>query len=187
MNFKRLSTLIVLLPVMVILSSTTALAGSDSGFYLGGSVGNATVNDTVNNLDYSESDSGYKIYLGYNFGIIPLLDLGVEGSYVDFGKPSGNLAIGIPVQYDITAWDAFGVAGLTLGPFGLFGKMGLVAWNSDSAISAIKGKDSGTDPAYGIGVKFQIMSFAIRAEYEYFDLSIIDNVSMASLGFDYTF
>lgn len=187
MNFRRFTTIIVLLPAMYMMSATTVLAGSESGFFLGGGVGNATVNDTVSNLDYSESDSGYKLYLGYNFGIIPLLDLGIEGSYVDFGKPTGTLSNGDIIQYKTTAWDAFGVAGLTLGPFGLFGKMGLVAWNSDTVNDAVRGNQSGTDPVYGIGVKFQILSISIRAEYEYFDLKTIDNISMASLGLDYTF
>ncbi len=192
MNLMRLSRLTALLPAIYLLFSTSAYAGAESGFYVGGSIGNANISakgETPGNIDFdfSESDSGYKIFAGYNFGIIPLIDIAVEGSYVDFGKPTGTASDGSSIKYEMTAWDGFGLVGLTFGPFALFGKVGVVAWDSESAIGAITGSDSGTDPAYGIGVKFQIASFAIRAEYERFDLNNFDDVYMASVGAAYTF
>jgi len=192
MNFKQLATLIVLPSAIFFLSSTTALAGSESGLYIGGSFGNASVSkegdpNTDPDFKFDESDSGYKLFMGYNFGIIPLIDVAVEGSYVDFGKPSGTTSDGTNIEYDLTAWDAYGLVGLTFGPFALFGKAGLVAWNSDDAYGALSGSETGTDATYGLGVKFQIASFVIRAEYEYFDLDSFDDVYMASIGVAYTF
>ena len=177
--------------VSLLLLSTHANAGSESGFYLGASLGQASVEakDQTPDGDYSfsEEDSGYKVFLGFNFGIIPLIDLAVEGSYVDFGNPSGTLADGSKVDYELVAWDAFGLAALTFGPFSVFGKAGLVSWDSDFNVDDFKGSDSGSDPAYGIGAKFQISSIAIRAEYEYFDMSEFSDVYMASVGVAYTF
>lgn len=47
------------------------------------------VKDTVSTGDdFSAYDAGYKIFTGYNFGKIPLLDLAVEGSYVISGETS---------------------------------------------------------------------------------------------------
>ena len=192
MKLKQLATLIVLLPVVFFLSSTTVFAGSESGLYLGGSYGNSSISKEGDvpadpSFSFDESNLGYKIFMGYNFGIIFLLDVAVEGSYVDFGKASGTVSGGENVEHDLTAWDAYGLVGLTFGPFALFGKAGLVAWSSDDVVDAVESSDSGTDPTYGIGVKFQIASFAIRAEYEYFDLNTYDDVYMASVGVAYTF
>ena len=46
--------------------------------------------------------------------------------------------------------------------------------------------DSGTDPAYGIGVRFSLFSAEVRGEYEYFDLDGTD-ASLLSLGVAWTF
>jgi opacity protein-like surface antigen len=189
MLLNRLITT-MFIPLFLSLSAT-AQAGSDSGLYLGASLGQASIEikeqiPDGDDLDFSEEDSGYKVFVGYNFGIIPLIDLAVEGSYVDFGKPSGSVN-GTNVEVDLTAWDAFGLAALTFGPFSVFGKAGLVSWDSDASVGGESGSDSGSDSAYGLGAKFQISSIAIRAEYEYFDLSEFNDVYMASVGVSYTF
>jgi hypothetical protein len=46
--------------------------------------------------------------------------------------------------------------------------------------------DSGTDPAYGIGARLKFGSFEVRAEYEYFDVSI-SSVDMISASAVWTF
>lgn len=177
-----------ILLVSALFFSSSVLAGSESGLYLGGSIGQATVTakgQTPDNedFDFSESDAGYKIFLGYNFGIIPLIDLAVEGSYVDFGNPSGTAADGTNVELDLTGWDAFGLAALTFGPFSVFGKVGVLSWDSDNSF----GSDSGSDSAYGLGAKFILGSIALRAEYEYFDVNELDDLYMVSAGLSYTF
>ncbi|MEJ2180340.1 MAG: outer membrane beta-barrel protein [Gammaproteobacteria bacterium] len=165
--------------------SSSVLAGSESGLYLGGSIGQATVTakgETPGDPEFNENDAGYKIFLGYNFGIIPLIDLAVEGSYVDFGKPSGNND-----EIDLVGWDAFGLAALTFGPFSVFGKMGVLSWDSDSNVSGISSSNSGSDPAYGLGAKFILGSLALRAEYEYFDVNELEDLYMISAGLSFTF
>ena len=173
----------------VFLFSTPVMAGSESGLYLGGSIGQATVTakgDTPADPEFNEDDAGYKIFLGYNFGIIPLIDLAVEGSYVDFGKPSGTVN-GNNVEIDLVGWDAFGLAALTFGPFSVFGKVGLLSWDSDSSFNGKTDSDSGSDSAYGLGAKFILGSIALRAEYEYFDVNELEDLYMVSAGLSYTF
>ncbi|WP_455220224.1 outer membrane beta-barrel protein [Kaarinaea lacus] len=171
------------------LFSNTAVAGSDSGFYLGGSIGQSTIkgtgqDPTSGDFTFNEQDAGYKIFAGYNFGIIPLIDLAVEGSYVDFGNPSTSIPGVGSVELGLTGWDAFGLGALTFGPFSVFGKMGLISWDSDSSLG---GSDSGSDPAYGLGAKFILGSLAIRAEYEYFDINELSDLYMLSAGVSWTF
>lgn len=169
---------------------TSAWAGSESGLYLGGSLGTANYDvagrdPSFGDIKYDDDDTGYKIFAGYNIGLIPFIDLAVEGSYVDFGKALGTVS-GQDTQHEVSGFDAFGLAGFKLGPIGLFGKVGVMSWDSDSKVGSNSGSDSGTDPAYGVGARFQIGSIAVRAEYELFDVDTID-IEMLSVGASWTF
>ena len=170
--------------IMLLLISGLANAGAESGFYIGGSTGSASIDISSNSVKFDDSDTGYKIFAGYNFGLIPLVDVAVEGSYVDFGKASssdiGNKDIGIK------AWDLFGVGGLSFGPFGLFAKLGMVDWDSSSDVVQNELDKSGNDTAYGLGARFQLGSIAIRAEYEVFEIEVAD-IAFASIGAAWTF
>lgn len=152
---------------------TASFAGAASGFYLGVGAGDSSVKF----LGFDEDDSSTKIFGGYNFGVIPFLDLAVEASYVDFGSPSDN-----NTSIDITGLNAFGLVGVSFGAFGFFAKAGLIDWDSDSNT----GSNSGTDTAYGIGARFALGPFSVRAEYETYELDTVD-VDMASVSAIYTF
>jgi hypothetical protein len=169
------------LALVFLLVSGTAWAGAESGLYLGASGGSAGIDVSDGTVSYDDSDTAYKIFAGYNFGIIPLINLAVEGSYVDFGTAKGNV-LGSTVETSVTGWDLFGLVGVNMGPFSLFGKVGAIRWDGKSS----GGNDSGTDPAYGLGLQLQISSFAIRAEYERFTLDKVD-IGFASAGVSFTF
>ena len=176
---KKITVVVVFLALFSI--SGVANAGKKTGPYIGGSLGWAVI-DVSSGINDFDDDLGFKVFGGYNLGIIPLLDLAVEGSYVDFGKASSSQIAYQDV--DITGWDIFGLAAINLGPVGVFGKVGQIWWNTDSNIAQID--DSGNDMAYGLGLRFQIGSIAIRGEYEYFDLDDTD-LSMLSAGVSWTF
>lgn len=172
--------------------SGIALAGSDSGFYLGGSVGTAEVDYSDNDpdfgnfdIDFKDDDNAYKAFAGYNFGLVPLLNLGVEAAYINFGKYEDEVA-NVKGKVELDAVTLSGLVGFNLGPVGLFGKAGLVNWDGDFKSTLGNASESGTDPAYGIGAKIQLGSFAVRAEYEMFDLDDFD-VDYYSIGASYTF
>lgn len=163
-----------------------AWAGSESGLYLGGGVGNATLEDDMSNLQFDESDAGYKIIAGYNFGIVPFLNIAVEGGFVDFGNPQGTV-LNQNLSVEISGYDAFGLVGIALGPISLFGKAGFISWDSDVTVANLPTSDSGTDPAFGVGAQVKLLSFAIRGEYEEFSLSDVDKLNLFSASLTYTF
>jgi hypothetical protein len=185
MHFRKISVLIGV--TLLLWSPLTALAGSKTGIYLGAGVGRMDVKDTVNtDDDYSAYAAAYKIFTGYNFGKIPLLDLAIEGSYV-FTDELSDEVNGIDVTYEQSSFNAFGLVGLSLGPVGIFGKLGGGAWTSDAKAGSQKKSDSGTDPIYGAGVSLTLFSITGRLEFEYFDQDNVDNLYMTSFSLMYTF
>ncbi len=159
----------------------TAHAGAESGIYLGAGLGDTNIQGPLDDDDLSFDSTGYKLLLGYNFGVIPLVDLAIEGAYVNLGEESrGN------TTFEQSSWNAFGLAGLSFGPIGIFGKAGLAAWDAETRVGGTKFEDSGTDPVYGIGGRLQLGALSARLEYEYYDQSNFDDVSMASISFLYT-
>ena len=178
---------IIICVTLLLSSPLTALAGSKTGFYLGAGVGRVDVKESViTNNEFSEYAPGYKIFTGYNFGKIPLLDLALEGSYIMTGEMSDEIH-GVNVTYEQSSFNAFGLAGLSFGPFGFFGKVGAGAWNSDTKIGGLKKSDSGTDPIYGAGIRLSLFSITGRIEFEYFDQDNVDNLYMTSVSLMYTF
>ncbi len=179
---KKLTVLIFTIVFLSI--SNLAIAGKDSGLYIGGSLGRTSLDFAVDEWNFDDSDMGYKIFAGYNFGLVPMFDFALEGSYVDFGEASTNIVEGLDVG--VTAWDVFGLACYNIGPIGIFGKVGHVWWESDSSILPDILDESSSDMAYGIGARFQFGSLAVRAEYELFDIDMAD-VDYFSVGISWTF
>ena len=178
---------------MVLVASVLILFSAESkaetGFYVGGNIGQAAIEidvvDQVQIFAFDEEDFAWKAYGGFNFGLV-LLDLAVEAGYVNLGGPSGNVQ-GSQLAFDVDGFDAFGVIGFNLGPLGVFAKAGMISWDAEASIDGLSTSDDGTDPAYGIGVKFGLSSLDIRAEYELFDIDDTEDVSMISVGIVWSF
>lgn len=161
-----------------------ALAGTahaaDKGLYLGGSIGRSNVDIEKGPVRLDENDTGYKLIAGFR----PIDWFAVEASYVDFGKMENRT-----YSADGKAFSAYAVGFLPVGPVDLFAKAGLV--NSDTKFKLRNVgqvlKSDGTDPAYGVGVQFRLLSLAVRAEYEVFDVDHVKDLNMFSIGATYTF
>jgi outer membrane immunogenic protein len=161
--------------VAATLCGPAALA-DDSGFYVGGSVGKAAIDIQ----DFSSDATAWKAFGGYIIDL-PVVDFAVEAGYVDFGSQSDSL-LGQDANLDATGIDAFGVAGLDLGIFGAFAKLGVVRWDGKVSSMGLSDSNSGTDPAYGVGVRFTFASLELRGEYERFNIKDTDDVNMVSVG-----
>jgi hypothetical protein len=173
MSFNTGRKLFIFIAVPLFSMPGAVIAGADSGFYIGAGVGDASVKEA----DFDASDSAYKIFGGYNIGFIPLVDFAVEASYVDFGNPSTDAG-----NVEVSGLNAYGLAGLSFGPFGVFAKAGVLSWDSDATFGTLTESDSGTDSAYGVGARFAIGSLSVRAEYEVYDLDAdLDMVSVSGV------
>ena len=164
----------------------------ESGGYLGASVGTAAIEAHLDDGSipgvpaFDENDMAWKVFGGYNFGITPVFDLGIEAGYVNLGNPTGTVA-GAPVELEVTGFDLFGVIGFDIGPVGVFGKVGYMYWDVEALIDGIPLTDDGSDIGYGAGLRFNLGSVEIRGEYELFDIEDAEDVSMWSVGLAYHF
>ena len=166
-------------------------AHADSGPFIGASIGNATVSADIpdpgfgNDINFDEDDFAWKVYGGFAFDL-PLIDLGVELGYFDLGAPSANV-LDESFEIDVSGYAAFALAGVNLGPVGVFLKGGYASWDADLAFAGLRGSEDGSDPAYGVGLRFTLGSLEIRGEYEVIDIDDVDDVYMASAGLVWRF
>jgi hypothetical protein len=179
---KRLSS--------AVLASSLAFAVSahagDTGFYVGGSVGQATLK--VDDINFDESDTAYKLFAGYM--LLPFL--GVEGGYVDFGSPNRHYSGVGSVDFQVDGWEGFVVGQLPLGPVDLFAKAGVLSYNVDVKANGpgfgnLSGNDSDEVGAYGAGAAIGIGPIKVRGEYTYYDVNHVDDSYLLSVGVTYQF
>src|SRR5262245_21752891 len=165
----------------VLLLASGAAAAADNGFYVGAAVGQANVD--INNIsgissaDFKGDDTGYKFIIGFR----PLDWLGLEASYVNFGKPEDTVQ-GVKIKTEGDGFTAFAVGFLAIGPIDVYAKGGLITFDTQLASN-----DTGTDLAYGVGAQFRLGGLSFRAEYELFDADDVDDLNMVSVGVTYTF
>lgn len=167
-----------------------SVASADSGFFLGASAGSSQIAAEVEDIegedfDFDEGDFAYKVYGGYAFDL-PLIDFGVELGYFDLGSPSAEI-LAEELAIDASGLSAFALAGVNLGPVGVFVKAGMASWDADLSFDGESFSEDGSDPAYGAGLRLMLGSLELRAEYEMIDIDDLDDVYMASAGFAWRF
>lgn len=196
MNVRNASTTTLIAATLLVVPVGSALAG-DQGFYIGGSLGQATYEVKGSDIDFpelefSEDDTAWKIIGGYNWDL-GAFNLGVEGGWVNFGNPSTSIGDLINAESELDGIQVMGLGAFELGPIDIFGKLGFIAYDLETRFEDIaeeiddRTSESGTDFGYGVGARWNIGSFAIRLEWERYEISELDRLDMWSLGGTWTF
>jgi opacity protein-like surface antigen len=190
----------ILLAGVLSMASVVAQA-ADNGIYVGLGLGNAKVEekDVLDDFDFDQDGLGYKVFIG----VRPLDWLGFEADYVNFGDKDEDYSFDVAGEtFDFNLkLEGYGIAGyavgfIPIGPVDIFGKVGLVSWDTKAKSDGVAGlpetafnwqRDSGEDLAYGVGVQFRLLSLGLRAEYEIFDIDGLDDANFLSVGVSYTF
>ena len=191
MIISRMGKLNTVKAVAVIAALLPFAVQADTGFYIGGSAGGATIEADLGGISLpglpaslDEDDTALEIFGGYRFDL-PVIGLGIEAGYVDFGEPDVNVA-GDELLFDTTGFNLWGIASLHLGLFDVYGKLGYVAWEVDAKYLSSSASEDGYDLGYGLGAEFDIGPVLLRGELELYDLDDAD-VTMLSLGVAYQF
>jgi outer membrane protein OmpA-like peptidoglycan-associated protein len=200
----------VLGSALVSVFAMSSASGAEEGLFLGIGAGQSTMEAESDNnvgptLKLDESDNAYKFYGGYNFTNW----FGIEGGYIELGNANQSqtfspVVTGNPerVEAEVSAngWQGFGVLYLPLGNFDLFAKVGGIAANIDvetklrfpgpvppAGTTSNDSSEGNGMMAYGAGAMYNFGHWAIRAEYEAYDVDKLDDLYAVTGSLQYTF
>jgi len=178
---KRIGFRLLAVAGIACLSFTGAFASAFVGAAAGQS---STEFDPGVGESFSGSDTSFKVLGGYRV----MKFFAVEADYRNLGSQTDTV-FGEEIAIDTKSLDLFAVGVIPIGSsFEVFGKAGYSMWDAEMSLTTGEsGSDDGNDLAYGLGAAYTFGKFAVRLEYEQFDIADVDNVSMASLGFDFRF
>lgn len=167
-------------------------AATDSGFYLGGGAGQTNIQDDTANpngagtVNFDARKTAYKAFAGYRLSGLLLFDFAAEVGYIHFGSAS-RTSLGQDLEYKASGANAAGLLIFPLGPVDFFGKAGAMRSSVDKNIGGTTSSQTSTNPFYGAGAGIRFGKFAVRLEYEYFDVSNLSRLQMYSLSGLYQF
>ncbi|MEQ8206207.1 MAG: outer membrane beta-barrel protein [Woeseia sp.] len=182
--------------VLGIALSAPAVAQSD--FYLGGTIGNTSVDTEFDEFDlnFDDEETSWSAFAG----IQATDNFAIEASYNDFGDYNVSRNFDLTqtnIDATLTGYDVMAVLSAPIGPLRLFGKAGLVFWDADVTALIqppvgsgfqLREQDSGNDLAFGGGLEFSLSpNLAIRGEMEWFDIEDTEEVWFASIGLRFNF
>jgi hypothetical protein len=199
--------------IVVLCAVASAAAADPLGLYVGAAVGQSGVTGKVANPSaaiavfpvptsdvFDEEHSALKVMVGLR----PIPLVGAEFSYLDLGNPSGSL-FGFPASASMKGESAFGILYLPVPVVDVFAKAGAARLQSTFRGFApngipdnicVAGVPCGTSPfqqertttafAAGAGAQFKLGAWAIRAEYERFNVAG-EAPHLASLGLTWSF
>jgi len=200
-----------LLAFSAVIGVTSAQA-ADTGFYVGGSLGQSEVSDfsgadfdaelntwgLTSSTSTDDTDTGWKAFAGYRI----MKYLAVEGAYTDFGEFTAHSSITAPsagivnTNIEAEAWTISALGILPLADnFSLFARLGVNLWNVDisargtgSGVAASESdSDDGTEWVYGVGAAFNITkNLSVRGEWERYDFDDAD-IDLLSAGLSWNF
>lgn len=161
-----------LIAAAIALSTSPAFGqmSSDTGWYLGGSLGQSSVDieGCGGGVDCEEKDTAWRILGGYQFNS----NLAVELGFHQFGDASAS-GPGGSLDFEANAFELVGVGKIPLsGQFSLYGKAGFYRGETTvSGTTVITGpieiEETNTDFTYGLGAQYNLSrQLGIRAEWQ---------------------
>lgn len=139
------------------LAAAPLTASADSGFFLGGSLGAATLDDDIDTFALDADSTSFRINAGWQFSDF----LAIEAGYHDFGKFDETLDLGgVLSDVDLRA-DGYTLGATANIPLGsnlsLFGRAGAFIWEGDARVDGlrIEGFDD-ENLYYGAGADFKV-------------------------------
>ncbi|APE29691.1 hypothetical protein BOX17_01190 [Halomonas aestuarii] len=131
--------------------------------------------------------SGFRLTAGFTPRTLPRLDLAAEFSYrhsddVPVAGESGRQIL------DTTSLGGSLLAGVRLGPLGLYAKSGLAEWYGDPVALNDQAQGSrGTARISGFGARLQMRNLVSRLEYEAIDAPALDHLNLMTASIHYPF
>ena len=164
-------------------AGSAAAADEEMGFYAGVGVGQSTIENDEDGVDFDEDDTGFKLFGGYQFNKF----IAVELAYINGGEPNDSFTVtGIDVEneVEITQVNAAAVGTVAFNEF--FGAMGRLGFSYIDAKfeqtasgfgTTVDVDDDTTEFAFGVGLWIAPRNnFLVRLEYEMTSAELFDDV-----------
>ena len=144
----------------------------DTGFYVGGHLGQAKGKDACDGfagpgVSCDDKDTSWKLLAGYRFS----RNLALEAGYTNLGEMTARGPGGTATR-ESTAWELVGVGMLPMGNnFSLYGKAGVYRGDTEGRLNTVlltgTTDDKNTDLTFGAGLQFDMTrNVALRAEWQ---------------------
>jgi len=160
------------LTVMAVGCMLVLPALADTGWYVGGALGQARVDEDLDGAQFRDDSTVLRVFGGYSFTDF----VGVEVSYLDLGTFSDTVDVGgelVDVSADA---DGFSIAALGRLPlserFSLQARAGLFFWDGQSTVAGITENDPGDqNPFVGLGFGYELSEKAeLGLMVDYYDM-----------------
>jgi hypothetical protein len=188
-----------LFAAIALLATCSPALAQDTGFYVGGSLGEASFREVCRDFDSlvgvagafscsSKQDGAGKLFAGWRF----LRYVAAEVSYINYGEVKTQGVVGGATVTATSSVQAAGLSALGIVPLGdrywLLARLGLLQSKTSmrSTGAVIASQDHGeTELHVGIGALAQLgRRWAMRVEYERLNDTRID---LSTLGVQYSF
>lgn len=185
---KRTTTTLSLAAALVVTSALPLAAHADLDAYVGGSIGNARLDDSFDGFGIDTDADAYRLFGGLQFGDT----FGIEAGYLNFGDFTETVDLGdLLSRTDISGdgWTLGATLALPLTEnLSLFGKGGVFFWDADISLDGIKVDTAGDEnPYYGGGLKLDLgENFSLTGDWTVYELDVVET-DVISLGFTYRF
>ena len=157
---------------------------ADDGFYVGGALGKAYIDENIDGTNFKADGTSYRISGGYEFND----NFGVEASYLNLGKFDDSFDVGgviIPVSAKAKGYTLAAVGILPLSDqIFLKARGGVYFYDAQASVGGIvEDNTSDQDGFVGLGLAYDISDrFQLSLDVDYFDMDDTQPL-LASLGF----
>ena len=177
------SSILVALTAASILANLPGPALADGNFYVGGSLGTASLNDGFDGFAVDTDSTAFRLVAGWQFNRY----FSIEGGYHNFGEFEQRF-----VDADTSIRIALKADGFTLGmtgtlplgkKFGLYGRTGYFFWDGDAEINSVsQARPEDTNLYLGAGAQYSFSErWSLVGDYSAYRLE--DTMSaVVSLG-----
>lgn len=174
--------------IVALAGGLPAIAGAESGLYLGAGLGSAGVAEEFAGFDFDDDVAAYRFLAGLGFGD----SVGIEAGYQDFGDFEDSVDIGgFPRRARLSAagWTLGGTLSVPLTDYvSLFGRGGVFLWEADIELDGLRAAvDDDSNPYYGAGAKVGVTrNLSLTGDWTRYELDSVDT-DVFSIGFEYRF
>ena len=163
-------------------------ASAENGFYVGASIGSASLSEDFDGLNIDTDSTSYRIVGGWRFNE----NFSIEGGYHDFGNFEQQIDMnGTPATVSLSA-DGFtlGVAGTlpVSDKFSITGRLGMFFWDGNAEINNVsQATPEDSNLYFGAGANYALTErFSFTGDWSRYDLDDAQS-NVFSAGFQYSF